>query len=410
MPIKDTAPNTRHAVPQNIMDVQFKLIGDLTMRQFFYLLIFFVIAYLAFISSIPALFRWPIIIISIGLGLGFAFVPLEDRGLDEWIVSFFKAVYGYNQMIWKKEPAPPSAFLYESLSFVKQEMITLAPTSSRRKLEKYLEYSPDTVEDPLDIPEQKYIQMVRAAFKPVVDVTATTNIPLPDISPVKVSKVKTPIISKTPPKDIRAASPRTDIAKKPFQRDDTFLKPITPDRHSGRKFTNLVSSSGSIVLPIKGEQIIMHPEETDGKEAMVKAEQLKVFMKRAKDSVPSVQVKQKAGLPTAPNAEIVTQTNAIDSATAEIAAPTVPNVLVGGIKNSRGTGIPEVMLIIKSPKEGPIRAIKTDALGNFSISTPLQNGKYQIETDINSVTGFTFDIISFEAKGGIISPIRIVGK
>ncbi|KKU57584.1 MAG: hypothetical protein UX79_C0008G0018, partial [candidate division WWE3 bacterium GW2011_GWB1_47_11] len=35
MPIKDELKiNKQHAVPQNIMDVEFRIIGDLTMRQF----------------------------------------------------------------------------------------------------------------------------------------------------------------------------------------------------------------------------------------------------------------------------------------------------------------------------------------------------------------------------------------
>src|SRR3972149_7530941 len=113
MPLKDAPQyNKQHAVPQNIMDVEFRLIGDLTMRQFFYVLIFFGIAYGVFNLGIPAIFKWPTIMLLVGGGLGFAFIPIEDRGLDEWVVNFFKAAYSENQMIWRKEPTPPTAFLY----------------------------------------------------------------------------------------------------------------------------------------------------------------------------------------------------------------------------------------------------------------------------------------------------------
>jgi len=112
MPISDSLQaNTQHAVPQNIMDVEFKLIGDLTMRQFFYLMIFSGIAYAAFSFNIPIILRWPTIIGSVLLGLGFAFVPVEDRGLDEWIINFFRAVYSENQKIWKKEAILSTALL-----------------------------------------------------------------------------------------------------------------------------------------------------------------------------------------------------------------------------------------------------------------------------------------------------------
>lgn len=170
MPISDTPlTNKQHAVPQNIMDVEFKLIGDLTLRQFAYLLVFGATAYFSFIG-IVGLFKWPIVIISVMLGLGLAFVPIQDRGLDEWIVNFIRAVYSPTLRIWRKEPIIPSAFLYENINVVKQELITLAPTTSRRKLEEYLEYkTEDKKPDPLDIPETEYIMKVRKKFAGVTD-------------------------------------------------------------------------------------------------------------------------------------------------------------------------------------------------------------------------------------------------
>ena len=85
--------------------------------------------------------------------------------MDEWVVNFFKSVYSPTQMIWQKAPVLPSAFTYESLDVVRQELITLAPTSSRRKLEEYLNYKGVQQEvDLLDIPESEYILKVRNAF------------------------------------------------------------------------------------------------------------------------------------------------------------------------------------------------------------------------------------------------------
>ena len=101
MPIKDMPlSNKQHAVPQNIMDVEFKLIGDLTMRQFAYLFVFGAIAWGAFLF-LQGIFKWPAVIVSTLLGLGLAFVPVEDRGLDQWIINFFKAVYSPTQKVWR---------------------------------------------------------------------------------------------------------------------------------------------------------------------------------------------------------------------------------------------------------------------------------------------------------------------
>src|SRR3989339_2254785 len=90
--------NKQHAVPQNIMDVEFKLIGDLTMRQFAYIMVCGGLAYFTSVS-IVGVFKWPVVVLLVLLGLGLAFVPIEERGLDEWIANFFKAIFSPTQRI-----------------------------------------------------------------------------------------------------------------------------------------------------------------------------------------------------------------------------------------------------------------------------------------------------------------------
>jgi hypothetical protein len=155
MPIRDVqTTNKQHAVPQNIMDVEFKIIGELTLRQFAYLIVFGGIAYISAVYM-QGIFKWPVTVVSALLGVGLAFVPLQERGLDQWIVNFFLAVYTPNQKIWRKDAIAPAIFLYQNMAVVKQELITLAPTSSRRKLEEFLEHSElEKKEDRLDIPEK----------------------------------------------------------------------------------------------------------------------------------------------------------------------------------------------------------------------------------------------------------------
>lgn len=160
--------NIQHAVPQNVLDVEFKIIGDLTMRQFFYIMVNGVFAYICFLAIQNPVIKWVGIISFFMFGAALAFMPLQERGLDEWIVNFFKAVYKSNQYVWKKDPILPSAFTYENIHVVKQEMITLAPTTSRRKLEKYLEsYGATKTVDPLDMNIDKYVQKVNQAYAPI---------------------------------------------------------------------------------------------------------------------------------------------------------------------------------------------------------------------------------------------------
>ncbi len=353
MPLADAPQsNKQHAVPQNIMDVEFKLIGDLTMRQFSYLLLFGILSYVSF-AVVVGIFKWPLVVIFVLLGVSLAFVPLGERGLDDWIVSFIRAINMPTQRFWKKEPEIPIAFSYQSINVMKQELITLAPTLSRRRLEQYLK---NQVEgegiDPLDIPEREYIMKVREAFAHVQPKEAPSYSGVS--SPVGVSVIEEPLpvpevsVSVSPKKEnlpggyeqpvlepqkslsvqeqenklIKAQRvvPGTAAEQKPvnvqvpqvqnivkskitvtapvsqmlpnkgpvhlLQEENLITKrdyqlgipSITPDMHSGRKFMNLLPSSGELVLPIRGERIIKTSDQTvvveDLKEKTEKLQQL----------------------------------------------------------------------------------------------------------------------------------------
>jgi hypothetical protein len=86
------------------------------------------------------------------------------------------------------------------------------------------------------------------------------------------------------------------------------------------------------------------------------------------------------------------------------------NIISGVVKSVSNKALDGVVLIIKNQKGEPVRALKTNSLGQFSISTPLVNGNYTIEIDSSNKTGFSFDIISIELKGEVIPPIEFVGK
>lgn len=320
--------NKQHAVPQNIMEVEFKLVGDLTMRQFAYLIVFGGLAYGSTVLVV-GVFKMPIAFFFAALAFGLAFIPIQDRGLDEWIVNFLRAVYGPSQRIWRKEPTIPSAFVYENLNVVRQEMIALAPTSSRRKLEEYLHYQNTQVPlDPLDIPEAAYINKVRDAYANVstgtdtdqssVSVGVLTSEPeeadmtdeMGSLSPLPSEQADRGVTEEgksqeEPRYGATDATPQTErgseevtkketpLIKHPHKRTQHFgnekpsarfnAAPITPDMHAGRRFTNLLPTGGEIILPIRGERVIKTAEEVDIEgDIQDKAARLKMLLSQIK--------------------------------------------------------------------------------------------------------------------------------
>ena len=92
----------QHPIPQQVSSYQFKLVGDMTLKQFFQLAGGFLVGLIFYSLPIIGIVKWPFAILSVILGAGLAFVPLEERPLERWIFAFFKAIYSPTEYFWKK--------------------------------------------------------------------------------------------------------------------------------------------------------------------------------------------------------------------------------------------------------------------------------------------------------------------
>jgi hypothetical protein len=75
----------------------------MTLRQFGKAAGGVVIALLINASSLIFFVKWPLIVMTAGGGLAMAFVPFQDRPLEQWVLSFFKAIYSPTIYTWKKK-------------------------------------------------------------------------------------------------------------------------------------------------------------------------------------------------------------------------------------------------------------------------------------------------------------------
>jgi hypothetical protein len=82
----------------------------------------------------------------------------------------------------------------------------------------------------------------------------------------------------------------------------------------------------------------------------------------------------------------------------------VPNVIVGLVRDQNGLLLTEVVIIVKDSEDEPVRALKTNKVGQFAISTPLPNGPYTVSLEKD---GFSFDTIAVNLNGEIFIPIEI---
>ena len=96
----------QHAIPQNVSSYQFKLVGDMTLKQFFQLAGGILVGLIFYSTPLMGIIKWPLAILSALLGVGLAFLPLEERPLEKWIFAFFRAIYSPTIFTWKKEVQP----------------------------------------------------------------------------------------------------------------------------------------------------------------------------------------------------------------------------------------------------------------------------------------------------------------
>jgi len=94
----------QHPIPQNVLDVEFKLFTKFTLKEFAYLAtgvsIGGIFLYLTSRGDIPGVIGIPIFVIFAGLGTFFALVPINDQPADKAIANFFTAINRPTQRVW----------------------------------------------------------------------------------------------------------------------------------------------------------------------------------------------------------------------------------------------------------------------------------------------------------------------
>ncbi len=340
-----------HPVPQNVTSFQFHLIGDMTLKQFAYLATGSIIAYILFVFVLPnaPFLTWPLILISALSGFALAFIPINSRPLDSWILAFFKAVYSPTKRVWKKnsktfkeEPLFNSRLItyFSALrpaapSFSQPIPTPMPPTQPRPQVQTPKIPTPDDLAKTVNLAQQaqnlqmrivqteRQLSQIRQASQnpsPVpVDYSNQVNKILADLQTLvsQASEIKGKLQTVTSPQPIKTA-------------------PLPP----------LVKEKVKVVIPEK----------------------------------------------TKPN---------------QLALTTFPNVISGIVKDHGGNYLEGVVTVIYDKEGLPVRALKTNKLGQFSGSTPLPNGVYTLEVEKD---GFTFDVLQIELSGEVLPPLMIMSK
>lgn len=501
----------QHAIPQNVMSVEFQLVGNLTLRQFAYIAIGGLFVFLFFSLPLPDWLKWPLILVIGAFSLSLAYLPINDMTLDRWVVAFFRAINSPTKRIWRKEVKELAVLVQD---FTRPFRITATPTADRTKLERYLASLRETEpSSDLDLAERTYLESL-----PFEEAGPPPARPMPpQIVPASLTEEILPPIQerRVIEEDLTKPAPLSPLQAKPvitvhMPNKNIYVKKVSTTTVN-RQLHSLASLEGTIVLPVRGERtfapseellqtlapenapVVVPPpppppaapaepvvyqaeplipkldrteviptavpaapekipgatieeiseieqklaqevEETRAKLVAKKPSELsppkptekplpaKATPPKERETAPrSAPVKTTGALPPAPvpapskkepprpPPPVAEKTPPVSSAIPAVGkmappAANVPNVIVGLVKSAESLLLTEVVIIVKDPEGEPVRALKTNKIGQFAISTPLPNGSYTIDLEKD---GYTFDTIAVNLNGEIFQPIEI---
>lgn len=346
-----------HPVPQNITTFQFKLVGDMTLKQFLYLAAGAGTAYIIFVffSTSYPLVSWPLIFIFSLCGVAFAFMPIASRPLDYWVKAFFKATYSQTNFTWSKD--------------------RVSYKDTARFNSRYTDFIHHILIDKNPVPAQQIIIQKKPPAEPAIP---------------PVQNIANPAATALPSSDDLKKT--VDLAR---EAQSLQMKIVQTERT-----LNQIKSAASQPSPIP----VNYSEEVnrvlENLQTLVnQASEIKTRMKPDPNLPQKLDAKQFKDKVKVVFPEKQKQT--------QIALTTFPNVISGIVKNTRGDFVEAVVAVIYDKEGLPVRALKTNKLGQFSGSTPLPNGTYTLELEKDH---YSFDVLQILLDGNILPPLTITAK
>jgi len=376
--------------------------------------------------------------ISVIAGVGFAFIPIENRPMDVWVTSFFKRIYSPTLYSW----VPPETdlkllektnklailplFSYPRLFFSRKNSGVALPTKPMLPSTLTLSVQPPqktmpsvniaTPTNTHTIPSSPNIPTtpnMPTNTQPIVVSQNTTLQPASktsqEVSNINQNELHSVIAipqkqipqTSTPP--VQTGAPPTITRTQPLYNAPAPTPPpiIQPSQakqsEENRKLQDMI-----IALQNQLSQ-------TASEKNRLEAEKISLIRKLEQTKVASQPVRQ-AGTTAAPGAPTVQVLSADMSKKQSLKSlVSVPNVVTGIIKDDQGLLLPEIIVTIRDKDDVPLRALKTNKLGQFAASTPLQNNTYFIEIE-DTRKRYLFDRIQITLNGTVVPLIEIRAK
>ncbi len=391
-----------HPIPQDITGFQFKLIGNMTVKQFAYLAGGTVLAWFCFfILPLFIVIRLPLAIIFLASGIGLAFVPIDGRPMDVMIINLIKAMFAPTQYIYKKSGGNLASSAAQVPQPAQVPGIILSnhpiPASSAQP-----QPNQTTPPGPQPVPEPPLQSNMPTSQMPPVQMPVDQPgkvIELPDNSlpPVMSGNLDDLVNAKAE----EAEEKIEENEKKLEEEVSTLQKELEQAKAMENTESNLTNASTAHQKAQELEKALI--EATRQREELEK-ELLALKSKLENQAQPKF---NPATLNPIPQTQRVRKVPpGMEKSIGLPTAPQDPNLITGIVKDPRGNPLPNILVEVKDPEDNPVRAFKTNGLGQFAAATSLANGNYIISFEDPKGQN-KFDTVEIEATGAPIMPLEI---
>lgn len=364
-----------HPIPQDVTGYKFHIVGNMTLKQFAEVAVGVIVALIIYNTNLLFFIKWPLIVLAVGLGGMMAFVPIEERPLDHWIVTFFKRLYSPTKFYWRKDPDVPFAMTEEKQVQTTEEApveVDLTPARQQRIKDYLASVNQPKPANELDQAEQSKVSSIIQTFDDVSvkNVQSNPQIVKPQLTPrVRVLPAAQPPAKK---QTVFQSPPKTDstlTASVDTGINNTQVQPPAQVQLAQIPITNLGN------------------DQPANEQASSQAAQPEEIAQPAEQSVP---------LPTSKASTNTTLPFPQKSQQ--------PNTLMGMVLTPDNKLVDRAVVTIKNTQGKAIRALKTNLLGQFFGTAPLPNGSYILSVE---KPGLSFPDQTLQLNGSIVEPIEL---
>ncbi len=413
----------QHAVPQDITGFKFKLVGDMTLKQFGELAAGAILAYMFYASNWHPLLKWPFVLLFGFLGVALAFIPIEERPLDLWILNFIRAIYRPTLYVWKRD-GTGSAYLASSNMTTKPPMPKPVATTSATE-ETNLGLTPWPFEKETAEPEITVAPAVAPPTPAPLSIEELQKLREQKLGELAQAKGKLQeatkqakqevFVSQVGPNAVTVEQLAQMRQEKVAQKDLDLNNQVAAGEAQLNilisQNKNLVDQVEAVKTKIGGladvdttqlkQQLDTLAAQKNDLSAKIATLQDQLAEQRARPlSQPAYQEPRAVSSPT-PGVRVV---NRPMEKQTTISLSDQPNVISGMVISEKGAPMEGAIVLIKDAAGNSIRALKTNRVGQFVVATPMENGKYYVELEKE---GYRFSVLEITLDGKVIPPLEI---